>query len=327
MLRLTPRVILKLILLALVGVLLAPPLQQAVVDNLWSLPYAQLTLTAPEVVYTQLPPPPAGHSQHDLWEAKRALAAGEVDVAYAPLATLATSGNAEALTLWGDFLWDAGERSAAVEVWLEGYDWLSLEQAGQTARAEEDLDLAHQAYTAIITLDPGNRRAQAQLGAILLAQQSYAEAVERLESANVMGINLPWQMDQAKAAREAGDLPQAISLYQTIIEAAPDFGPAYYEMAWIYYLADQPQEAAAAIEQALMWLPAPGPAHYVRAGRIYELAGQPEEARASYEQVLLLDPDNPFAQRRLTVLNKQLPPPAQEQAPAPSKAPGALEVK
>jgi len=84
----------------------------------------------------------------------------------------------------------------------------------------------------------------------------------------------------------------------------PDFAPAYYEIAYIYQLNEQPAQAMTAIERALALMAPPNASYYTRAGSIYEWAGDETQALHVYRQALLIDPQNAAARKGVDRLDK-----------------------
>ena len=127
----------------------------------------------------------------------------------------------------------------------------------------------------------------------------YLQALERAP-------NNPWYyLARGDNARLAGDLSQALKMYEATITRFPDFTKAYYELALVYRLNHQPKEAIDSIEHALELMDPPVENYYARAGEIYRWAGFPDKAIKAYRQALILNPDNPIAQKGLQLMGEK----------------------
>jgi len=109
---------------------------------------------------------------------------------------------------------------------------------------------------------------------------------------------------RANYARACGNLDFALSLYQETLALFPNFAAAYHEIALVYKLNNQPQEAVDAVEKSLKLMDPPDPWFYVRAGEIYEWAGMLDDAVAAYQHALALDPNNSVALQALQRVGK-----------------------
>jgi tetratricopeptide (TPR) repeat protein/O-antigen ligase len=105
-------------------------------------------------------------------------------------------------------------------------------------------------------------------------------------------------------ALQAGNTALALSVFQEALKRFPDFAPAYYEIASAYCTTGQPDQAIAAIQQALARMTPPNADYYARAGIIYEWHGDESRAIQAYRQALLIDPKNAAALEGLERLNK-----------------------
>ena len=106
-----------------------------------------------------------------------------------------------------------------------------------------------------------------------------------------------WYLVRGNAALQAGNLALALAVYQEALARFPDFALAYYGIAYVYQLNEQPAQAITAIEQALVLMVPPNAVYYVLAGSIYEGAGDESQALHAYRQALLIDPQNAAASR------------------------------
>lgn len=269
--------------------------------NVWSLRFAwspaDLLRLDPA-----LSTPPVNHSRALLWPALQAYQSGDLASAAADLISLTAADNREAWSLLGRVRLAQADWLGTIEAWHAAGDVLALESLGAQAFDEGDYPRALLAYQAVITLQSDNSQAYHMLGQVLLRQEQFAEAEASFGIAADLRPLRGSQMAQAKAARDAGHWLEAIKLYETILTDSPDYGPAYFELAWTYQLSGDVARAVTALEQGWPLLPEYTERHYTWAGRIYDMAGLFAEARARYQQALALNPDSPFLQRRLAQL-------------------------
>ncbi|MBM4467829.1 MAG: tetratricopeptide repeat protein [Chloroflexi bacterium] len=128
------------------------------------------------------------------------------------------------------------------------------------------------------------------MGQVLAREKGYPEADVWFRMALERDPEKRWYVTRANSARDAGELSLALEVYQETIALFPDYGEAYYDMAWAYYLDGQPEQARAAIERALEF--GQGIDDYGRVGRIYESAGETEKALSAYQRVLASRPND-----------------------------------
>ena len=166
-----------------------------------------------------------------------------------------------------------------------------------------DVEAALAEFHKAIALNPGRGSGYLAIAQVLAREKRYADANPWFELALERDPSPSWYLTYADAARKAGDLPRALDVYAKAIVRFPAYAPAYFEMAWVYRLENQPEQAIQSIEQALRLMAAPDGAYYVRAGQIYEFAGNPTTAIAAYRQALALDPNSKAAQEALARLS------------------------
>ena len=129
------------------------------------------------------------------------------------------------------------------------------------------------------------------MGQVLARERRYPEADAWFRMALERDPENPlWHLIRANSARDAGELSLALQVYQETIARFPNYGEAYYEMAWAYYLDGQTEQAIAALERALEFLGTVD--DYGRVGRIYESAGEVEKALSAYQRVLASRPND-----------------------------------
>lgn len=202
----------------------------------------------------------------------------------------------------GDFLrlqqaWDEAEAVYQEALKLNPRDssthvalgWLYYER-------DRNVEAALTQFEQAIALAPGNGGAYSSMGLVLTQEGRYNEADPWFAKAlELEPNNRWWYRDRANAARSDGNLTLAIQVYREAVKRFPDFDYAYWELAWIYYLDGQYDEASRAIEHAIALTQGRNPNHWARAGMIYEKLNQPEQALAAYQKALQLAPDNPYA--------------------------------
>jgi tetratricopeptide (TPR) repeat protein len=156
-------------------------------------------------------------------------------------------------------------------------------------------------------IDSPESRGNGQLAmAMLLSRESRFEQADRwYEQALVLNPDDRWFfLLRGDTALQAGNTGLALSVFQEALERFPDFAPAYSEIAYAYQLSGQPDQAIAAIQQALARMTPPNADYYARAGNIYEWHGEESRAIQAYRQALVIDPKNPTALAGLERLNK-----------------------
>ncbi len=165
---------------------------------------------------------------------------------------------------------------------------------------DADFEAAWDEVQEAIALDPEEAAGYFAAGELLVREERPAEAdVWFALALELNPDNRQQLLTRANVARDADNLPLATDLYDQLLQDYPDNAGVYYEAAWGYRLADQPDRAIEAIERALQ-LDDRGLAFYhVRAGQIYEWTGDFERARQAYEAALALAPANGQAQRGL----------------------------
>lgn len=99
---------------------------------------------------------------------------------------------------------------------------------------------------------------------------------------------------------QRGDYPAALDAYQAAQVAAPDQAEAYYNSALALIQAQQPDDAIAALQQALKTADDDLAARvYYTLGNVYYDMGHYEDAAEAYRQCLLRHPDDDDARHNL----------------------------
>jgi tetratricopeptide (TPR) repeat protein len=209
------------------------------------------------------------------------------------------------------------------EMYTEQEDWNSAIQVYENAIVEfpdnpgfhinlglayyeggENVGMATDEIKQAIALDPDSGIGYYSLARLLAREKRYAEADNWFERAIGKNPNSNWwPLVRANTARAAGNLALAQQEYLAIIERSPNFTPAYYEIAQLYRLIEEPDQSISAIEQAIDLSSNPNQEYFFRAAGIYEWTGNLEKALDSYRQILALDPENEVAMEKVQSLS------------------------
>jgi Flp pilus assembly protein TadD len=111
--------------------------------------------------------------------------------------------------------------------------------------------------------------------------------------------------DAAIAAAEAGDYPQAVALWQKLLELNPRDADAYYNLGITYGLSGRLPEAIATFTHYLTLQPK-DPEAYSNLGAAYFRQGDWAKAVAHYEKALALDPTLPNIADNLAAARQKL---------------------
>ena len=153
---------------------------------------------------------------------------------------------------------------------------------------------------------PGSQgNGQFAIAQALTREKRFEEADAWFAQALALNPNARWwYIARGDAARQAGNLTLALAVYQEALARFPDFAYAYYQIAYVYQLNEQPAQAMIAIERALALMAPPNVYYYIRAGSIYEWTGDETLALHAYRQALLIDPQNVTALEGVERLDK-----------------------
>lgn len=168
---------------------------------------------------------------------------------------------------------------------------------------ETAFDAIHQA----IAIDPNAAWAYGSLGDISVDLQLFEQATEHYTKAIEKEPDNPrWYLSRANAYSSLGDLSEALKQQKNIIGTFPAYAPAYFEIAWLYRLTDEPQLAVDSIEKAIQLLGTrENMQYFLRAGKIYEWVGESKKAAEAYRDVLRLTPDNSEAKSKIIELENR----------------------
>ncbi len=170
-----------------------------------------------------------------------------------------------------------------------GLGWVYYERGDGLQAALDEFQLA--------VYNPESKgQGQYAIGQVLSREKRFKEADAWYVQALAIDPENRWfYVVRGNTAREGGELALALGVYQEGLRRFPDFAPLYYEMAYAYRVNEQPAQAMAAIEQAVLLIKSPNIYYYLRAGSIYEWGGDADRSLDAYHQVLLLDPANAAA--------------------------------
>ena len=175
------------------------------------------------------------------------------------------------------------------------YDAPLLVELGKSLYRVGDVEAGIAAIEQAIAADDKYAQAYAELAAIQAETGNYDSAFDLYAKANQLrgesGVKW-WRVAQANAARDAGQISQALDLYQQVVNRYPGYAPAYFESAWAYYLHDDWRQASQAIENAIASTKRPSANYYIRAGQIYEQAREVDKAILAYQEAAKLTPND-----------------------------------
>lgn len=251
---------------------------------------------------------PSAHPRTDIWLALQSLSEGDSRGAINFVRQEAEAGNEMALQITAQAHETLGNYSAATAIWRTQSNATALRRVAETARAEDNLAAAEDAYRALWRVDPVQGTIQyARFLERENADWNKAETILRDSIATypasygypywllLLAENLASQGRWAEAARVYEQmLPVIWRMYEGDREKLPRYRA---DMAWALFMSGQPQEAMAAMEQAL----AGETELYVlrQAGQLYEEADERGKAVNVYRQWLQIRPDDALAQDAL----------------------------
>jgi tetratricopeptide (TPR) repeat protein len=144
-----------------------------------------------------------------------------------------------------------------------------------------------------ISLDEAYADPYAVLAQLRSNENRYEEAFDYFSLAIERDPSVKWwHVARASMARRTGELEIARTLLLDTIDRFPKYAPAYYELAWVSKLAEDPVQAQLAIEKALDLHSAPPLNYYLLAGGIYAWSNQNDLARSAYQRAAELAPDD-----------------------------------
>lgn len=179
-----------------------------------------------------------------------------------------------------------------------GLGWAKYERG-------DNLQAAMDEFQEVIKSPESRGNGQLAMAMVLTGEKRFEEADAWFVQALSNNPDNSWSyVLRADAAMQGGNTALALTFYQEALKRFPDFAPAYYEIASAYWTTGQPDQAIAAIQQALACITPPNADYYTRAGNIYEWHADESQAIQAYRQALLIDPKNAGALEGLERLNK-----------------------
>lgn len=159
---------------------------------------------------------------------------------------------------------------------------LQCQSAGQ-------FDKAHEAYLAIVELQPDWAEAQSNLGAILQLQGKLDEAVLRYQQAlALMPGSAAIHYNLGNVYKELGKYEEAIAHYEKALAIHPEDAGVHNNLGVTLKAMERLNDAASHYRQALNFKPDFAEA-YNNLGNVLKEQGRGKEAREYYEQALALN--------------------------------------
>ena len=183
---------------------------------------------------------------------------------------------------------------------------LPAARAAMIAQAVEalnagDLAKAAQLYLQVLSADPGDAKLRVALSVALIGQALYAEAKTHLNRAI---LQAPGNADAyyflGRIARQQGDLPGAIALYNEALDLKPDFEAAFNDLAATHLAAGDKELAERVLLRAVSVCNQSAVLQF-ELGVLYANKNQFARAEACYRCALLIQPGFGEAHRNLGV--------------------------
>jgi tetratricopeptide (TPR) repeat protein len=192
----------------------------------------------------------------------------------------------------GAFYWARGDAESATQAFEkarslapdlpEAYNNLGLIYAQQG-----DHEQAIAAFRQALELEPGIATAEHNLGTSLQAAHNYDEAVGHYQTSLALGgPQVSTLLNMAIAYFEAGQPADAELVAHEALRLAPDLAPAYTVLGAAALEARQPELALSELQRAVDLDAGNGQAHFYL-GLAYKSLNQPTEAIAAFEEALV----------------------------------------
>ena len=178
--------------------------------------------------------------------------------------------------------------------------WVHYEGYGDTSKA---LSLFHQA----ISLSPSDGAGYVSVARLLSLEGSFSEAETYYsEAVRLYDVASPvWLLlERANNVQASGDLANALTLYDNLVELYPDYSLGYCEQARVYYLDKQYTRAWNQLTQAMKSMANLDNDGNVRCMEIAENAGHIALAKSFAMEVLRQNPNNIKALDALSRLSR-----------------------
>jgi putative inorganic carbon (hco3(-)) transporter len=202
--------------------------------------------------------------------------------------------------------WDEAVSVYKSIIYPTQYDWqVHLGLGWAKYERGDGLHAALDEFQKVINSPESRGNGQLAIALVLTREKRFEEADRWYLQALVLNPGDGWfYVLRGDAALQAGNTALALSVFQEALKRFPAFAPGYYEIASAYQLSGQPDQAIAAIQQALARMAPPNADYYARAGNIYEWHADESRAIQAYRQALLIDPKNAGALAGLERLNR-----------------------
>lgn len=148
-------------------------------------------------------------------------------------------------------------------------------------------DRAITAFRRALELEPGIAATEHNLGLSLQALQDHAEAVVHYQAALALGEpQIDTLLNMAIAHHEAGQLDKVEAVAQEALRLDPDLAPAYTLLAAAALESRRPETALPNLQRAISLDATSGQAYFYL-GLTYKSLDQPAEAIAAFEEALI----------------------------------------
>ena len=170
---------------------------------------------------------------------------------------------------------------------------------------EADYETISSLLQEAILLDDSNAEPYSVMAQLMARENRIEESLSYYNQAIDRDHSVKWwHVARANSARRLGNLEEARAFLLETIGLFPKYAPAYYELAWIYKLSEEPFQAQTAIQQALNLHNSPPVNYYVRAGDIYAWSNEIDLARFAYQRASELAPNDQRVIQGLEALGK-----------------------
>ena len=192
----------------------------------------------------------------------------------------------------GTFYWERGDAESAAQAFEkarslapdlpEAYNNLGLIYARQGKHEE-----AIAAFRRALELEPGVATTEYNLGASLQANREYEEALAHYQTSLALGgPQVNTLLNMAVAYFEAGQAHDAEFVAQEALQLAPDLAPAHTVLGAVALEVEQPGIALSELQRAIDLDAGSGQAYFYL-GLAYKSLNQPTEAIAAFEEALV----------------------------------------
>ena len=168
---------------------------------------------------------------------------------------------------------------------------------GMVAAATGNTDAARSYYSQALAIDPGHARAKEALQRIDPSRQGTPSGPAKDPPKHSDATDEP-SLERAEKLFNDGDQVASLAMYQELIAAHADVGPAYQGAGYICFLRKDYGEADRMLAASLEANPSNPNALYLR-GMVAAATGNTDAARSYYSQALAIDPGHARAKEAL----------------------------